>query len=143
MSWKRAAYGICTSRRRCMKYLRRNFNVVIAAILIALIASVLAESPSDAINPNRDAVNKSINRTIINPMDPGYVWGNPLAIDLTNLNPGIFENGAFIKNPGGLMSDMFTTSINDFRNADPKAGASNATRKVARVGLVHRLNSST
>ena len=126
-----------------MKYLRTNFKVVIAALLIVLIAPVLAESPSDAINPNRDANNESINRTIINPMDPGYVWGNPLAIDLTNLNPEIFENAAFKKNPGGLMSDMFTTSINDFRNADPKAGASNATRKTARVGLVHRLSNSS
>jgi hypothetical protein len=126
-----------------MKYLRANFRIAIAALLIALIAPVLAELPSDAIDPNRNAVNESINRTIINPMDPGYVWGNPLAIDLTNLNPEIFDNTAFKKNPGGLMSDMFTTSINDFRNADPKAGASNATRKAAKVGLVHRLSNSS
>jgi len=117
-----------------MKYSRK---AVIAAVLMALIAPVFAESPSDTINPNRDVVNESINRTIINPMDPGYVWGNPLAIDLTNLNPVIFENSAFKKNPGGLMSDMFTTSINNFRNADPNAGVSNATRKAAKVGLVH------
>jgi hypothetical protein len=125
-----------------MKYLRANFRIAIAALLIALIAPVLAELPSDAIDPNRNAVNESINRTIINPMDPGYVWGNPLAIDLTNLNPEIFDNTAFKKNPGGLMSDMYTSSINDFRNADPKAGVSNITMKAARVGLVHRLNSS-
>ncbi len=117
-----------------MKYSRK---AVIAAVLMALIAPVLAETPSDTINPNRDVVNESINRTIINPMDPGYIWGNPLAIDLTNMNPVIFENAAFKKNPGGLMSDMFTTSINNFRNADPKAGVSNATRKAAKVGLVH------
>jgi hypothetical protein len=117
-----------------MKYSRK---AVISAVLIALIAPVLAEAPSKAIDPNRDAINESINRTIINPMDPGYVWGNPLAIDLTNLNPVIFENTAFKKNPGGLMSDMFTTSINNFRNADPKAGVSNATRRAAKVGLVH------
>jgi hypothetical protein len=78
-----------------------------------LIAPVLAESPSDTINPNRDVVNESINRTIINPMDPGYIWGNPLAIDLTNMNPVIFENTAFKKNPGGLMSDMFTLTYPD------------------------------
>ncbi|MFZ3147790.1 MAG: hypothetical protein WA137_01975 [Methanothrix sp.] len=117
-----------------MKY---SGKAIIAALLIALIAPVLAESPSDAIDPNRDALNESVNRTIINPMDPGYIWGNPLAIDLSNLNPGIFENTAFKKNPGGLMSDMFTASINNFRNADPKAGASNATRRAAKVGLVH------
>jgi len=126
-----------------MKYSRKNFKVVITAILIALIAPVLAESPSDAVNSNRESVNESVNRTIINPMDPGYVWGNPLAIDLTRLNPGIFESPAFKMTPGGLMSDMFTTSINDFRNADPKAGASNATRKAARVGLVHWSKNST
>jgi hypothetical protein len=117
-----------------MKFSR---TAVIAVLLIALMVPVLAESPADAINPNRDAVIKSTNVTIINPMDPGYVWGNPLAIDLTNMNPGIFENNAFKKTPGGLMSDMFTASINDFRNADPKAGASNATRNAAKVGLVH------
>jgi len=126
-----------------MKYSRKNFKVVITAILIALIAPVLAESPSDAVNSNRESVNESVNRTVINPMDPGYVWENPLAIDLTNLNPVIFENAAFNKNPGGLMSDMFTTSINDFRNADPNAGASNATRKAAKVGLVHWSKNST
>ena len=68
-----------------MKYLRTNFKVVIAALLIVLIAPVLAESPSDAVSSNREIVNESVNRTIINPMDPGYVWGNPLAIDLTQL----------------------------------------------------------
>ena len=125
-----------------MKYLSGNFKAVVAAILIALIAPVLAESPSDAINPNRDSVNKSINRTIINPMDPGYVWGNPLAIDLTNLNPGVFESPSFKMTPGGLMSDMFTASINEFRSADPNAGASNVTRKAAKVGLIHRLDNS-
>jgi hypothetical protein len=126
-----------------MKYLRKNFKVVIAAILIALIAPVLAESPSDAVSSNREIANESVNRTIINPMDPGYVWGNPRAIDLSNLNPDIFESSAFKMTPGGLMSDMFTTSINDFRNADPKAGVSNATRKAAKVGLIHRLSNSS
>lgn len=120
-----------------MKYSKK---AVFAAILIALIAPVLAQSPSEAIKPNRDANdtnNVSINRTVINPMEPGYVWGNPLAIDLTNLDPEIFENSAFNKVPGGLMSDMYTASINNFRRADPKAGLSNATRKAAKVGLVN------
>jgi hypothetical protein len=118
-------------------------KAVFAAILIALIAPVLAQSPSEAIKPNRDADdtndtnNVSINRTVINPMEPGYIWGNPRAIDLTNLNPEIFENSAFNKVPGGLMSDMYTASINNFRRADPKAGVSNATRRAAKVGLVN------
>lgn len=126
-----------------MKCLGKNFKVAIAAILIALIAPVLAESPSDAVSSNREAANQSVNRTIINPMDPGYVWGNPRAIDLSNLNPDIFESSAFKMTPGGLMSDMYTSSINDFRNADPKAGVSNATRKAATLGLIHRLNNSS
>jgi len=116
-----------------MKYSKK---AVFAAILIALIAPVLAQSPSEAIKPN-DANNVSINRTVINPMEPGYVWGNPQAIDLTNLNPEIFESSAFNKVPGGLMSDMYTASINSFRRADPKAGVSNATRRAAKVGLVN------
>jgi len=93
--------GKCTSRRRYMKSLRTNFKVVIAALLIVLIAPVIAESPSDAVSSNREIVNKSVNRSIINPMDPGYVWGNPLAIDLTSLNPGIFDSPAFKMTPGG------------------------------------------
>ena len=35
------------------------------------------------------------------------------------------------------MSDMYTSSINAFRRADPRAGASNATKKAALVGLVN------
>ena len=117
--------------------MKQNFKLLMAATLISLVAPVFAESPSDAVNPNRDVANKSLNRTIINPMDPGYVWGNPLAIDLSNLNPGIFESFAFRKDPGGLTSGIYTASMNAFRKDDPKAGASNATRKTARVGLVN------
>jgi hypothetical protein len=117
--------------------MERKFELIVAVTLISLVAPVFSESPSDAVNSNRDAVNKSLNRTIIDPMDPGYVWGNPLAIDLSNLDPGIFENAAFRKDPGGLMSSMYTASISAFREDDPKAGTSNATRKAARVGLVN------
>lgn len=123
-----------------MMYSKKAIFAVILIALIALVAPVLAQSPSEAIKPHRDANdanNVSINRTIINPMEPGYVWGNLQAIDLTNLNPEIFENSAFNKVPGGLMSDMYTASINNFRRADPKAGVSNATRKAAKVGLVN------
>jgi hypothetical protein len=125
-----------------MKYLGKNLKVVVAAILIALIAPVLAQSPSYAVNSNRNSLNEP-NWTIIDPMDPGYVWGNPLAIDLTNLDPVIFENAAFSKNPGGLMSNMYTRSINDFRNSEPDAGDSNVPRKAARVGLIHRFGNSS
>jgi hypothetical protein len=70
-------------------------------------------------------------------MDPGYVWGNPNAIDLSGADPSIFEKSAFNKVAGGIMSEMYTASINRFRSADQKAGISNATRKAAKVGLVN------
>ena len=133
--------------------------------LIALAAPVFAESPSEIIRADNDASNVSSNvsgnvssnistiipsnasgsissnvsikRTIINPMDPGYVWGNPNAIDLSGADPSIFEKSAFNKVAGGIMSEMYTGSINRFRSADSKAGISNATRKAAKVGLVN------
>ncbi len=127
-----------------MKYLKNVKKAALAVLLIPLIAltaPVLAESPSEAISANNDAgnvsSNMSINRTIIDPMDPGYIWGNPNAIDLSGANPAIFESNAFNKVPGGLMSDMYTSSINSFRRADPKAGVSNVTRKAAKVGLIN------
>jgi hypothetical protein len=127
-----------------MKYLKNMKKAAFAVLLIPLIAltaPVLAESPFEAIRANNDAnnvsSNMSINRTIIDPMDPGYIWGNPNAIDLTGANPTIFESNTFNKVPGGLMSDMYTTSINSFRRSDPKAGVSNVTRKAAKVGLVN------
>jgi hypothetical protein len=71
-------------------------------------------------------------------MDPNYVWGNPLAIDLNGVNPVIFQNAAFSKEAGGILgSSLYTTSINDFRNADPNAGYSNFLKKTAKVGLVN------
>lgn len=118
--------------------MRKNFSLPIGILLIALIAPVVAELPSDVVNMSRGTVDLLPNRTIINPMDPGYVWGNPLAIELSGVNPAIFENSAFRKDPGGLTSgSLYTTSINDFRNADANAGESNATKKVAKIGLVN------
>lgn len=116
----------------------KNYNILIGAVLVALIAPVVAILPSDAVNTNREVVEQIYNRSIVNPMDPGYVWGNPLTIDLSGVNPAVFQNAAFRKDPGGVMSSsLYTTSINDFRNADPGAGDSNATKKVAKIGLVN------
>ncbi len=118
--------------------MKKNINILISAVLVALITPAVAELPSDIANANRQAVGQFYSRSIINPMDPGYVWGNPFSIDLSGVDPVIFQNAAFRKDPGGLMSSsLYTTSINDFRNADPNAGDSNATRKVAKIGLVH------
>jgi hypothetical protein len=122
--------------RRC--YMKKNYSLLVGAILVALIAPVVAALPSDAVNLNREEVEQFYNRSIINPMDPGYVWGNPFALDLSGVNPAVFQNAAFHKDPGGVTSgNLYTTSINDFRNADPNAGASNTTKKAARVGLVN------
>lgn len=118
----------------------KNYAILIGAVLLALIAPVVAVSPSDAVNMNMksEVVEQLYNRTIINPMDPGYVWGNPLAIDLSGANPAVFQNTAFRKDPGGVMSSsLYTTSINEFRNADSNAGNSNATKKMAKIGLVN------
>jgi hypothetical protein len=127
-----------------MKNLKNHKNAALAVILIPLIAlatPVLAESPSEIIRADHEASNVSsnvsINRTVINPMDPGYVWGNPNAIDLAGANPSIFEKSAFNKVAGGIMAEMYTASINSFRSADPKAGISNVSRKAAKVGLVN------
>lgn len=118
--------------------MKKIFNILIGAIIIAMIAPIYAQVPSDVVNLNREAVEKFYNRTIINPMDPGYVWGNPFAIVLSGVNPDIFQNTAFGKDPGGLTSgNLYTSSINNFRNSDKNAGDSNATKKVAKVGLVN------
>jgi hypothetical protein len=112
-------------------------SMVIAAALIVLLAPVLAELPSDAVSSNQGDVNYSINRTTNNPNDPGFIWGNPLAVDLTGVSSTVFDSPSFQMTPGGLMSDMYTSSINAFRRADQKAGVSKAAKKTALVGLVN------
>jgi hypothetical protein len=167
MIWIRSHPEITSRRRHMIYSINmKNAALAVLLIpLIALAAPVLAESPSEIIRADNDASNVSSNtsgnmsgnistiiptnvsgsissnvsikRTIINPMDPGYVWGNPNAIDLSGADPSIFEKSAFNKVAGGIMSEMYTASINRFRNADQKAGFSNATRKAAKVGLVN------
>lgn len=120
--------------------MKKILNILIGAILIALVAPIVAQLPSEAISGNREAVGQPSTPAIINPMDPNYVWGNPLAIDLSGVNPVVFQNAAFIKEAGGILgSSLYTTSINDFRNADPNAGYSNVSKKAAKVGLVNTL----
>ena len=120
--------------------MKKNINILIGAILIALIAPMVAQLPSEAITGNREVVGQPSTPTIINPMDPNYVWGNPLAIDLNGVNPMIFQNSAFRKEPGGILgSSLYTSSINNFRNADENAGYSNIPKKPAKVGLVNTI----
>ena len=118
--------------------MKKNLKILIGAILIALVAPIIAQLPSEAISGNREAVGQPSNPVMINPMDPNYVWGNPLAIDVNGVNPVIFQNAAFSKEAGGILgSSLYTTSINDFRKADPSAGYSNVPKKMAKVGLVN------
>ena len=118
--------------------MRKEFSILVGVVLIALVAQAAADSPSDVVNLNRKAAYQPPNTSIINPMDPGYVWGNPQAIALSGINPLVFESAVFKKDPGGLtLGSLYTTSIDNFLKADPEAGASNATKKTAKIGLVN------
>lgn len=120
--------------------MKRNLNILIGAILIALIAPIVAQTPASAIDNYREAVAQPSTPPVINPMDPNYVWGNPLAIDLSNVNPVVFQSAAFAKARGGILgSTLYTTSINDFLTDDPSAGYSNIPKKAAKIGLVNTL----
>jgi hypothetical protein len=115
-----------------------DFFILIVAISMVILAPAVANSPADALGASENASTKIPNATIINPMDPGYVWGNPQAIVLSGTNPVVFLNSAFSAEVGGLASGpSFTSSINRFRSDDPNAGVSNATKKAAKVGLTH------
>ena len=117
--------------------MKKNVNILIGAILIALRAPMVAQLPSDALIGNREEIAQPTTPIIINPMDPNYVWGNPLAVDLNGVNPMVFQNIAFSKDPGGILgSSLYTTSINDFRR-DDNSGYSNVPKKAAKVGLIN------
>jgi hypothetical protein len=119
--------------------MKKIVSMLIGAILIALIAPIIAQLPSDALIGNREEIAQPTTPIIINPMDPNYVWGNPLAIDLNGVNPVIFQNIAFRKDPGGILgSSLYTTSINDFRR-DDNSGYSNVPKKAAKVGLINEV----
>jgi len=122
--------------------MRKEFSFLAGAILIALIAQAAAESPSDVVNLNRKAAYQPPNTSIINPMDPGYVWGNPQAIALSGINPLVFESAVFKKDPGGLtLGSLYTTSIDNFLKADPEAGQVTLPRKQQRLALLTGQNS--
>ena len=116
----------------------KEFSILIGVILIALIMPAVANSPADALSANHGAVMQPPNASIINPMDPGYIWGNPQAIILSGTDPVVFLNSAFSTEVGGLASgSSYTPSISRFRNDDPNAGVSNVTKKSAKIGLTH------
>ena len=110
-------------------------EILIVAVLIALVAPVIAELSSDEVDY---AVEQHSNASIMKPMDPNYIWINPLAVDLSSINFEIFQNAEFSKDPDGMSSgNQFTSSISRFLNADPNAGASKVVKRIATVGLVH------
>ena len=111
-------------------------EILIVAVLIALVAPAIAELSSD--EDTNYGIEQLYNASMMKPMDPHYTWINPLAIDLSGVNPEIFQNAEFSKDPYGMSSgNQFTASIGRFLNADPNAGASKVAKRVAKVGLVH------
>jgi hypothetical protein len=111
-------------------------EILIVAVLIALIAPAIAELSSD--EDTNYGIEQLYNASMMKPMDPHYIWINPLAIDLSGVNPEIFQNSEFSKDPYGMSSgNQFTASISRFLNADPSAGASKVVKRAAKVGLVH------
>jgi hypothetical protein len=117
--------------------MKKIFEIIIVAVLIALVAPVIAELSSYEEDTNY-GVEQISNASMMKPMDPHYIWINPLAVDLSSINPEIFQNAEFSKDPDGMSSgNQFTSSISRFLNADPNAGASKVVKRIATVGLVH------
>lgn len=118
--------------------MKKCFSILIGIVLVALVAPVVAELPSNAVNASQETVTHLSNPPTADTLGHYYVWIDPLAVALSGVNPSIFQNMAFSKDPGGMSSgDLFTTSMNNFINADPDAGASKAVKKVAKLGLVY------
>lgn len=117
-------------------------EILLVALLISLVAPVIAELPPVGVDTDQ-GVEHFVNESMMKPMDPHYIWINPLAVDLSGMNPEIFHNAEFSKDPDGMSSgNPFTTSISKFLNADPNAGVSKVVKGVTKVGLVHWLGSA-
>ena len=114
--------------------MKKSFSLLLGAVLIALF---IAELPSDAINENYITVGQPPNTSIINPIGIRHTLGNLPIISLSGVNPAIFDNAAFAKDPGGLSSGSpYTSSINDFLKSDLDAGVSKIARKPLKLGLL-------
>ena len=112
----------------------KSFSLLLGAILIMLF---IAELPSDAINENYITVGQPPNTSITIPVGTGYTMGNLPVISLSGVNPAIFNNAAFAKDPGGLSSgSLYTSSMNDFLKGDLSAGSSKIAMKPLRLGLL-------
>jgi len=112
-------------------------DILIVAIRITLVAPVIAELPPDGAETDQ-GVEHLANESMMKPMDPHYIWINPLAVDLSGLSTDIFQNAEFSKDPEGMSSgNIFTSSISKFLNSNPNEGASKVFKTVAKVGLTH------
>ena len=118
--------------------MKDNFNILIGLALIALIAPTVAQLPQDSLIANGGSVGQLPYASMVNPINSGYVRGNLVFIDLSKINPAIFNTAAFSKEPGGMSSgDLYTTSVNDFLKSGINGGISNVPMKPVKVGLVH------
>jgi hypothetical protein len=112
-------------------------ELLIVAVLITLVAPVIAELPPDGVDTDQ-GVEHLVTESAMKPMDPHYIWINSLAVDLSGVNPVIFQNAEFSKDPDGMSSgNLLTASISKFLNSDPNAGDSKVFKNVAKVGLTH------
>lgn len=111
-------------------------EILIVAILTASVAPTIAQLSTD--EDTNYGIEQLYNASMMKPMDPHYIWINPLAVGLSGINPDIFQNAEFSKDPYGMSSsNQITSSISRFLNANPNAGASKVVKRVAKVGLVH------
>lgn len=122
--------------------MRKFSEILIAAVLVTFAIPVIAGLQSVEIYTNQ-GVELLVNESNMKPLDEHYIWDNPLAIDLSGVNPEIFQNVEFSKDPGGMSSgNLLTESVSKFLNTDPNAGISKVVKGAAKVGLVHRLESA-
>ncbi|HWQ19995.1 MAG TPA: hypothetical protein VN455_09485 [Methanotrichaceae archaeon] len=123
--------------------MRKITGIIIGSILISLIAPIVAELPSsamnaNAMNANRESVEQPSNVPIMNSISPVYAWVGQPVVDLSGINPAVFRNSAFSKVPGGLSSgSTYTESINYFLKDNPDDGVSRIAKKGSKIGLIH------
>jgi len=114
--------------------MKRYFRLLLEAILIAL---VVAELPSNALNENYITVGYRSNTSMMTPLGSGYTLNSLPVISLSGVNPDIFKSPTFAKIPGGLASgDPYTSSINSFLNGGSDAGVSKIAMIPLRLGLL-------
>lgn len=110
------------------------FRLLLKAVLIALI---VAELPSNALNENYITVGYRSNTSTISPLGSGYTLNSLPVISLSGVNPEIFKSPTFAKVTGGLSSgDPYTSSINSFLNSGSDAGISKIAMRPLRLGLL-------